>query len=551
MAVALESNTLVVSTTGTVGDFTTLAGGSPNVGGDGDDTVTAAGGMGMKVSGAPATDILASDNLSGGASGVYDFSSGGADEGKHFIGWVNTKGPINTTTGIVVYVGNASGHFGRYNAMPNQFYKGGFVIRVKGMTGDFDTASTWTTTGNPAQLDDVSRLGFECTVLSSIMGNFNTIQVDQFCIGFGLRVDAGTSGVPNTFETVYVQDEDTSFWGWWLRSAARGRLYIGPETGTTASWFVDSAFVVSFAEEDVDVGFYGFHMRGANTTVTWTLGSIFSVNPTAARWSITLDSAMGDTTGGFTDNASVFQNYDVITLNANASLLGTTLIDGNSVLQNGATITGCTFSNGNGTELITADDYSLVTQCTYIGDGSGTPGHAVDLGNFGANDSVSWDSTLDDGLANADWLGTTGLKEGVLGDADDAILCDVDSGFTLTINVVAGATIPSVRNVGLGDVDVVSSVTLALSVIDSTGTAVTGTNARIEEIDGTLIAQGAASAGAGSNEFSTSYGGGSSTVRVKVRSSSGTPRYLPATTITPSSTGFNISVTLIEDTIAA
>ena len=299
---AITLNGTIVSSCDTAADFTTLNGGA-NISGD-DDNVEGTGAVGDKMSNT--TELLVSDNLLGGAAGVYDFSVGGADEGAHFIGWVNTKTPISATTGLAIQFRNAAGHFGNWNVMPAYFYKGGFTTRVINPAADFNSATTWTTTGNPAQLDDVDSMGFSITTITSIMGSFNNCQVDQFTVGFGVRADAGTSGTPNTYQDMVDQDQDTSFWGWLSSVGAKGGLYIGPATGTTASWFVDDAFTVKFLDENVAAGFYGFFMRGANTTVTWTLANIFAENPVNARWSIDVESTMGDTTGGFTDNTGTW-----------------------------------------------------------------------------------------------------------------------------------------------------------------------------------------------------------------------------------------------------
>ena len=369
----------IVSTTGIQGDFNNLNSGT-NLSGD-DDTVTSGGGMGDKISNQ--TDQIVSDNLSGGVSGVYDFSVGGADEGAHFIGWANTKTPIDQTTGITIYVGNVGGDIGRYDSLPANFYVNGFVTRVTGFTRDFDTAVTWTTNGNPAQLDDVDRIGFEFVCTTVIMGSFNNCQVDQFIIGFGVRIDVGTVGTPNTFEDVYAADEDTNFWGWWFRAATKGRLYIGPVTGTTASWFVDTAFSIKFANETVDVGFYGFQIRGANTTCTWTLANIFAEDPTVARWSLILDSAMGDTTGGFTDNSGTWIGVDVITLNANAALIGTTIINANVLNLIGATMDGCSVvdaQTADGVAFVLTSDLADISDSEF----SFSDGHAIQIDTTGS-----------------------------------------------------------------------------------------------------------------------------------------------------------------------
>jgi hypothetical protein len=173
-----------VSNCDTAGDFTTLNSGA-NTGGDGDIAFEGTFAVGDKMSGT--NELLVSDNLTGGAAGVYDFSSGGADEGKHFIGHPLCKNDLVTDgSGFQIYFGNASGHNGSWY-VDSSTYTGGYVPRVIDPTRDFDTAGTWTTNGNPAQLDDVSRMGFEFNVNGTIMGSFNNCLADSFSVGFGLR----------------------------------------------------------------------------------------------------------------------------------------------------------------------------------------------------------------------------------------------------------------------------------------------------------------------------------------------------------------------------
>lgn len=448
MTVALVGT--IASTTGTQTDFNNLNTGT-NLSGD-DDTVTAGGGMGDKISNG--TDQIVSDNLAGGASGVYDFSSGGADDGAHFIGWANTKTPINATTGITIYVGNSAGHIGRFDALPANFYKGGFVTRVTGFNRDFDTAVTWTTNGNPAQLDDVDRIGFEFVTITSIMGSFNNVQVDQFIIGFGVRVDVGTSGTPNTFETVYVQDEDTSFWGWWFRAAAKGRLYIGPATGTTASWFVDSAFTVKFANELVDTGFYGFQIRGANTTCTWTLANIFAEDASVARWSLILDSAMGDTTGGFSDINGTYVGGDVFTLNANATLTGTTLIDCTSLDLLGAVVDDITVVDANtatNVAFVISDNLAEISNSVF----NFSLGHAIEI-------NVAGTYTFTGNTFVGAFGGTPGDNLTPSSGSSDAMILN-SSGGLVTINIAGGGTTPSIRNTAVSTTVVNNNISVTFT----------------------------------------------------------------------------------------
>ena len=377
MTIALEGT--ICTNADTAADFTTNNGGA-NISGD-DDLVEGTGAVGDKMSNT--TELLVSDNLTFTTSTVYDFSSAGAtsDEGAHFIGWCNTKTPINATTGIAIMFRNASGHQGAWDVPPAYFYKGGFTTRVINPSADFDRVTTWSLTGNPAQLDDVTEMGFEFTTITSIMGSFNNTQVDQMVVGFGVRADVGTAIAPNTYQDVVDQDQDTSFWGWHSSIGAKGGLYIGPATGTTASWFVDENFLIKFLDENVAAGFYGLFIRGANTTCTFTLANILAENPTNARWSLILDSAMGDTTGGFSDTQGAYTGSDAITLNANATLTNTSLIDGNSLTQNGATLDGIVVVEPNvtaSTAYIDADDIGLISNSTFNANGSNV-GHAIEI----------------------------------------------------------------------------------------------------------------------------------------------------------------------------
>ena len=96
---------------------------------------------------------------------------------------------------------------------------------------------------------------------------------------------------------------------------------------------------------------------------------------------------------------------------------------------------------------------------------------------------------------------------------------------------------------------------LSVKVVDGENNPITTAAVRIEETNGTLVAQGNASGGAGSNEFTSSFGGTTPlTVRVKVRSSSsGETRYFPVRTggVIEASTGLSTTITMTPDTIAS
>ena len=520
-----------------------------NISGD-DDFVEGTGAVGLKISNT--TSDLVQTSL-GGASAPYDFSVGGTEEGWHIVMWFNTKTPVNSTSGLRIRVGNGT-NTGDWYVIGTGFYKGGFVTRVVDTAADFDVVSGWSLTGNPAQLTAVSQWGAVFTTTTAIMGSFNNCQVDQFTAGLGLRVDAGTGGTPNTFETVRAADEDTAFYGWWSSSngaiIGKGKLYIGPATGTTSSVFDDSAVSVVFADERVATGFYEFNMRGANTECTWELMSIAKAG--AARWSITLDSAMGSTTGGFSDTNSTFIGSDAVVLNQYATLTGTVLIDGSSMTQNGATLSGVTVTAPNTTTnnaYLTVDDLSKVTGCSFnLGAGAG---HAVDLGTISSTTSITWDNEL----SGYD-TGTTGSPVTTTTTGSEAILVNVAASQTLTINVASGASIPSVRNTGTGSVNVVAGqVTLTITVRDVTDSSVIS-GARVyvtaaaggSLTEGTVIIDKVLTNGSGQVSDTRSYSGDQPiTGTVRKASASTFYKSAPVAGTVSSASGLNLTVQMIPD----
>ena len=415
-----------------------------NISGD-DDFVEGTGAIGAKVS-ATTTEFYTTTL---GATAPYSFASGGGEFGWHIILWFNTKTPVNATSGLRIIVGNGTSR-GNWYVVPAGFYKGGFITRVINSAAAFDviTAGSWTLGGNPAQLSNVTQVGGGFTTTTSIMGSFNNCQLDQITIGLGVRADAGTVGTPNTFETVRNADESTNYWGWWSSSngaiISKGKLYIGPVSGTATSVFTDSAFTVIFANERVATGFYEIATRGTNTDVTWSLASISAASPSAARWSLTVDS----TTKTFSDTNGVWKGADVLTLNSTSTLTGTSLINCTSLVLNSATMTECVILSANtadGVAFITTTSLALITYCSF----TFSDGHAIVITTPG---TYTFTGNIFTGY------GTTG--------SNDAMIYN-NSGGLVTINYGGGGTVPTYRNGASASTVVQATFTLTLTGLES------------------------------------------------------------------------------------
>jgi len=388
-----------------------------------DDFVQGTGAIGLK---APVgANEMYTTTISGGP---YNFSSGGGQFGYHIIMWFNTKTPIQATSGLRIVVGNGTSR-GHWNVEPSSFYKGGFITRVTSTSANFSSiaAGTWTVGGNPAQLSSVTQVGGVFETTTSIMGNFNNIQLDQMTIGLGVRAD----GTGNSFETVRSQDEDTSFWGWWSSKAGayigQGKLYIGPATGSATCTFDDEGAVVIFPDVSagsVAVGFYEINVRGGSTAITWVGNFIAAENPSAARWSLTMDS-----TASLTDTNSVYAGFDTLTLNSLSLLNGVKLDGGTSIVQNDATMEGCQILNANtsgGVAQILSNNPANISNCDFTAPSTG--GHAIEIDStgtysFAGNTFTGYDSTID---------------------STNAAIYN-NSGGLVTLNV-SGASSPSYRN---------------------------------------------------------------------------------------------------------
>mgnify|MGYP000845257860 FL=1 len=407
-----------------------------------DDFVQGTGSIGLKAS--TGLNEIYTTTI---ASGPYNYNVGRL--GEHIVMWFNTKTPISATGGLRIVVGNGTSR-GSWNVDPRSFYKGGFVTAVVNTGRNFDNilAGSWTVGGNPAQLTNVTQVGGAFDTLTSIMGNFNNVQIDQFTTGFGVRVDAGTSGTPNNFASI-ITAENTNFWGWWSSfngsNIGRGKIYIGPATGTATSWFEDSAFSTVFADSRVAVGFFEFAIRGANTTVRWNLANISAANPTNARWSLTIDAAG---IAEFTDTSGVWRGSDTITLRSTATLNGTTLINGTSLIQNSATLSGITVSSANtatGVGYIQSNAPNLISNSSF----TFSAGHAITITTPGTYT----------------FTGNTFTGYGAGGTNSAAIYNN--SGGAVTLNIAGGGGTPTVRNGAGASTTVVNAVSVRVTSRDA------------------------------------------------------------------------------------
>lgn len=223
----------------------------------------------------------------------------------------------------------------------------------------------------------------------------------------------------------------------------RGLMSLG--TVSTPVYFEDANQSIVIADTpSVSQNFNRCEVVNAASHVKWTAFNISSLGSHAKyRFEVIDDAAT------VIHDSCTFEDDDTFKYGSGSTVISTTHRRCEPVSQRGATMTGGTIDTPFNTVGMYVTNLSLVTGYTFNSDGTG---HAIDMGTISTDVSVNYDNT-DTGYAATD--GNTG---------SETILVNVDSGFTLTINVASGATVPTINNTGLGSVSVISGqVTTTLS----------------------------------------------------------------------------------------
>lgn len=185
-------------------------------------------------------------------------------------------------------------------------------------------------------------------------------------------------------------------------------------------------------------------------------------------------------------NGVVFGDNDALSLGAasydNCSFINCAL---QTITTSITSFSNNTFKGFTGTVALSASNCQTeIDSCTFFGDETTTPSHAVDFGSVtggtvGSPKTFTWSSILDNGATNqSEWEGSTQIA--TVGpdtlNNDAAIKINVASGTYVKIAVASGATIPTVYNSGSGYVEIsANEVTLTITVKDiDTGSIIEG-----------------------------------------------------------------------------
>ena len=238
-----------------------------------------------------------------------------------------------------------------------------------------------------------------------------------------------------------------------------------------------------------------------------------------------------------TINELTLNNYS--TLNVSSATLNSCTISNPPTTSNSITVSGTTSFTACAINVstVTAGNYWVSTttpnqfaSCTFTGGG----GHAIRITTAGTYNMTG-------NIFNG--FGTTSSTGAAIYN---------DSGGSVTLNILGGGSTPTYRN-GSGATTIVNnSVSLTITVKDESNTAIVGASVAIyKESDLTQLMNETTSVSGVATE---AYNYTSDTpIIIRIRKSSiGSTRYVPVnTTGTINSAGFTLSVTMIQDIIAA
>jgi len=485
--------------------------------------------------------------------------------GDHIYQWIFCTTPGLTDTrankGASVLIGTTSANYCQYHVEGNNTY--GAAGRVgKCYAIDYSTRSTngsepyRTATGSPGANPQIFGGGLVTT--ASVKGENCCVDASRYGTGAYLTAGELTSAGdgtdnPCTFSGFATQNDSvTNRWGIFTSIGGsyelQGTFAIGQDNTQTAT-------LCRFEDSDVNIvivdtihaasTFNKFIIDHASTVCNWTNVNITALGTTApGQITVTSNDPTFNVTGG------TWTGLGAITFDSNTTADGVTIRQCDTVTTGEGVLTNSTIDRSTATVAVVHNYASLtnLTGNTFISDGTG---HAVNIGTVSSTTSITWDNSSSGYVA-----GSTGSPVTTGTSGNEAILCNVASGQTLTINVASGASIPSVKNDGTGSVNVVAGqVTLTIKCVD----AVTGSNvqnARVYVVaasggsmtPGDVIINKVLTDASGEASDTRSYSGNQPiTGRVRKGSASTYYKESPISGTVSSASGLSLTIQLIPD----
>lgn len=330
---------------------------------------------------------------------------------------------------------------------------------------------------------------------SSKVENVVMDAIDVIPVGSGLTITGGTSTDPDaTLRDFLEHDEGTSLNRYGVVISKLGALVCnaslnigGDSAGASAEVnYTDNNEVIVFNSSPQLRSASGTTADGQTTLTDGVLGLNFNLHNSNTTIDLTncfyqsnkepsfnsAGTALGDsvaakpsfnvrqTAGTFTATGCTFDTFNKVFSNVSSTFTDCNFITGYEVRQDSATITDCSFQSFLDSSALISSPTMIgsVTGCTFSKT-SGTAGHAINLGTVSDTRSCDINNLTFTGYGT----GTTGTISGLVTRDSAAVSVNVAASQTLTLNIINGSTIPTIENLGSGNVAVVAAITTTIS----------------------------------------------------------------------------------------
>lgn len=422
----------------------------------------------------------------------------------------NATGTKTSGSGIEMFVGSTSGNFNRYYIAGSDTYAyGGWKNFVVNPNTTAVTPSN--TQGSPNGTHNGA--GFGATLSYGIAkGNSYNIDIIRYGRGEVIITDGDLGNGYANFDDLATTNDNSTTAQWGLFQDVGGSfLWKGLMTlgvsGTPVDFRHSNRTITIDNTEFVQSDFNKVEINDATSNVEWTGITITSLSTVSRGDFECVDNATVDLT------ECTFVDMGTFTLQSNTSSTDNVWRRCGLITQGGATITGGTIQNSVSTTAAILSSQSTIGSITDVSfiRTTGTT-NAVDLGNLdGTVTSINWDGNQLTGY------GTQTAGNNISSTANGAIALNFQTNFTFTINIVNGATTPTVEISGTGTVNIVAAVTVNINGLkDNSEVRVytAGTTTELNGVEsvsggvGTGINEGTVSGTTDDNTFSFSSSAG-------------------------------------------
>jgi hypothetical protein len=323
-----------------------------------------------------------------------------------------------------------------------------------------DPAGTADVSAGTLTLSTVRNVGILCRQNTAVNTALNNVFVDVIRRGTGLTATTSLAGDTITLLSIYDVDRTTAnAWGILTQNAGiyygAGKINIGATGQAQACNFSDTDQVLIWRDYPVADTLYEFNLKGASgNKTTMTLTSCVVRGQAGQVWNITADA-----NSDFKAYGCSFANLRSGVLSAGSVLDNCSIDVSGTIDVNGATITGCSFSNQTASQLKldAASDATSLSGCSFASDGTG---HAIEITAAG---TYTLTGHTFSGYAASN--GSTGNETIYVNLASGTVNISVDSSVSVrtagaTVNVTAGQKTLTVTNIVSGsDVVILSAGT--------------------------------------------------------------------------------------------